>query len=75
MYTLVELSSWDVAKPELTDRRHRPWDNPDRRPSHADRRRAISNEMLEKQFLVSLPKTPDARKVRRLIETLISLSI
>jgi hypothetical protein len=75
MYTLVELSSWDVAKPELTDRRHRPWDNPDRRPSHADRRRAISKEMLEKQFLVSLPKTPDTRKFRRLIEDLISLSV
>ena len=75
MYTLVELSSWDVAKPELTDRRHRPWDNPDRRPSHADRRRAISKEMLEKQFLVSLPKTPDTRKFRRLIENLISLSV
>jgi hypothetical protein len=75
MYTLVELSSWDVAKPELTDRRHRPWDNPDRRPSHADRRRAISKEMLEKQFLVSLPKTPDTRKFRSLIEDLISLSL
>jgi hypothetical protein len=75
MYTLVELSSWDVAKPELTDRSHRPWDNTDRRPSHADRRRAISKEMLEKQFLASLPKTPDTRKFCRLIEDLISLSV
>jgi hypothetical protein len=75
MYTLVELSSWDVPKPELTDRRHRPWDNPDRRPSHADRRRAISKEMLEKQFLAGLPETPDTRKFRRLIEDLISLSV
>jgi hypothetical protein len=75
MYTLVELSSWDVAKPDLTDRSHRPWDNPDRRPSHADRRRAIAKEMLEKQFLESLPKTPDTRKFRRLIADLISLSV
>ena len=36
MYTLVELCSWDVAKPKLTDRGKRPWDNPDRRPSQAD---------------------------------------
>jgi len=31
----VELCSWDVAKPKLTDRSDRPWDNPNRRPSHA----------------------------------------
>jgi DDE superfamily endonuclease len=74
MYTLVELCSWDVAKSDLTDRSHRPWDNPARRPSHADRRRAISKEMLEKQFLASLPKTSDTRKFRKLIEDLISLS-
>ena len=74
MYTLVELCSWDVDQSELTDRSHRPWDNPARRPSHADRRRAISKEMLEKQFLASLPKTPDTRKFRTLIEDLINLS-
>jgi hypothetical protein len=50
LYTLVELCCWDVSKSELTDRRARPWDNPDRRPSHADRRRSISREMLQKQF-------------------------
>lgn len=75
MYTLVELCSWDVAQSDLTDRSHRPWDNPSRRPSHADRRRAIAKEMLEKQFLSSLPETPDTRKFRRLIEELISLSV
>jgi len=75
MYTLVELCSWDVAKSDLADRSHRPWDNPARRPSHADRRRAISREMLEKQFLASLPQTPETRKFRKLIEDLISLSV
>ena len=74
MYALVELCSWDVAQSDLADRSHRPWDNPDRRPSHADRRRAISKEMLEKQFLTSLPQTADMRKFRKLIEDLISLS-
>jgi hypothetical protein len=41
LYTLVELCCWDVDKSDLTDRRSRPWDNPDRRPSHADRRDLI----------------------------------
>lgn len=73
MYALVELCSWDVAKSELTDRSDRPWDNPARRPSHADRRRAIAKEMLEKQFLASLPAAPDMRKFRQLIADVLSL--
>jgi hypothetical protein len=73
MYTLVELSSWDVPASDLIDRSNRPWDNPARRPSHADRRRAIAKEMLEKRFLADLPDTPDTGKFRRLVEDLLSL--
>lgn len=74
MYTLVELCCWDVDKSELSDRRDRPWDNADRRPSHADRRRSISREMLGKQFLAALPHGPDHRKLWRLFQDLISLA-
>ena len=73
MYTLVELCSWDVAKPRLTDRSNRPWDNPDRRPSHADRRSTIAREMLGKQFLATLPSMPNLRKFKSLIKDVISL--
>ena len=55
--------------------RKRSWDNPDRRPSHADRRRWISRKMLQKQFLAALPNTPDRRKFRNLIASLLSLRI
>jgi hypothetical protein len=75
LYTLVELCCWDVNKSELTDRRARPWDNPDRRPSHADRRRSISREMLQKQFLAALPRTPNNRKFHMLFEALVALAI
>jgi len=75
MYTLVELTSWDIDKSELTDRSDRPWDNPDRRPSHADRRRTIAREMLEKQFLAALPDTPDKHKFRTLFQNLIDLAV
>lgn len=74
MYTLVELCCWDVDKSELSDRRDRPWDNADRRPSHADRRRSISREMLGKQFLAALPHGPDHRKLWTLFQDLISLA-
>ena len=74
LYTLVELSCWDVSKSELVDRRDRSWDNADRRPSHADRRRSISQEMLRKQFQAALPRGPSNRKTRTLLETLLALA-
>ena len=37
LYLLVELASWDQPVEKLVDRSDRPWDYPDRRPSHADR--------------------------------------
>lgn len=75
MYTLVELCCWDVDQSELTDRRSRPWDNLDRRPSHADRRRWISREMLRKQFLAALPPGPNNQKFRTLFEDLFALAV
>jgi hypothetical protein len=75
LYALVELCCWDVPKSELTDRRSRPWDNPDRRPSHADRRRSISREMLQKQFIAALPRAPNNRKFRTLFEALVALAL
>ena len=74
LYTLVELACWDMDKAQLSDRGDRPWDNPDRRPSHADRRRSIAREMLQKQFLAALPHGPNHRKLRTLFQNLITLA-
>jgi hypothetical protein len=48
VFTLVELCCWDLPRSGATDRRARSWDDPDRRPSHADPRRSISRKMPEK---------------------------
>jgi hypothetical protein len=74
MFTLVELCCWDQKKTKLTNRSDRPWDNADRRPSHADRKRSVRNEMLKKQFLTGLPARPDRRKFTRLVKDLIKLA-
>ncbi len=74
LYTLVELCCWDEPKSSLTDRGNRPWDNPDRRPSHADRRRYISREMLQKEFQAALPGEPNRGKIRSLFDTLLALA-
>lgn len=74
VYTLVELCAWDMKPSELIDRSDRAWDNPSRRPSHADRRRAISKEMLEKRFMAALPSSPDTPKIHTLFKDLIALA-
>ena len=75
LFTLAELCSWDQEKSSLTDRSDRPWDNSERRPSHADRRRAIARGMLEEQFLTVLPRDPNANKIRDLIASVLSLCV
>lgn len=73
LYTLVELSSWDIDPSALSDRSDRPWDNVSLRPSHKDRRSRIAREMLEHEFLSCLPDTPDTQKSHPLIERVRSL--
>lgn len=75
LFTLVELATWDREQSSLTDRTNRPWDNPDRRPSHADRRRAIVREMLHEEFLNALPDDPDPVKFRTQLKSLLDLCV
>jgi DDE superfamily endonuclease len=75
LYTLVELACWDEPAEKLVDRSDRPWDNPTRRPSHADRRRRIAREMLRQEFLSDLPNNPEQAKIRDRLERLLSLAI
>lgn len=49
-HTLVEVWSWTRPAAELADRSDRPWDDPSRRPSHADRRKALRSHLLENEF-------------------------
>lgn len=66
MHTLVELWSWNKPQAELTDRSDSPWDDPDRRPSHADRRKALQGACLMCEFS-RLPLTAAIRaKIRSL---------
>src|SRR5262249_21131903 len=48
--TLVEYWAWRQPAGALRDRRGSPWDAPGRRPSHADRRKALRRQCLERAF-------------------------
>jgi len=49
-YTMVELWAWDRPEEELVDRSASPWDRAPRRPSHADRRKALRRSSLREEF-------------------------
>lgn len=74
LYTMIELACWDKEFTTLVDRSERPWDNPDRRPSHADRRRMISQKMLEKRFFAALGPEHQSHKMNTLLRDLLSLA-
>lgn len=53
-YTLTEAWAWDRSAAGLADRSGSPWDDPDRRPSHADKRRALRRELLAAEIQAAI---------------------
>ena len=51
IHTLVELWAWKKPKRQICDRSASPWDDSARRPSHADRRKALCRKVIEEQLL------------------------
>ena len=45
-FTMTEAWAWARDEGELVDRQDSPWDDPNRRPSHADKRRAWRRQLL-----------------------------
>jgi hypothetical protein len=50
IHTLVELWAWNRSHAELCDRNDSPWDDPERRPSHADRRKALRRHIMQTEL-------------------------
>ena len=53
-YTMTALWAWDKPEEQLVDRSASPWDNEPRRPSHADRRKALRRECLREEYQAAL---------------------
>lgn len=72
--TMVELWAWDQPEAELVDRSRSPWDNEPRRPSHADRRKALLRHCLREQFQQAQAAPDPLTKLPELIERLLLLA-
>ncbi len=71
LHASVELWAWKREEEELVDRSACPWDRAHRRPSHADKRRALQREILRGEIEALLDRDPTAQEIRALTERLL----
>jgi hypothetical protein len=73
-YTLTEAWAWGQGDGVLVDRRASPWDDPTRRPSHADKRRAWRRELLAAEIQAALHGATSPREIAAAAERLLNLA-
>jgi hypothetical protein len=73
LHTLIELWAWHTPARDLVDRRTSPWDDGERRPSHADRCNALRRMCLEQEFQAAAATGPVSRKIENLWRRLVGL--
>jgi len=74
MHTLVEFWAWDRPHATLCDRRDSPWDDAQRRPSHANRRKALRQTILRNELSTITRVWRLPRKITQLAKGLMILA-
>jgi hypothetical protein len=74
VHALIEVWAWGRPESSLSDRSDRPWDDASRRPSHADRRRALQQELLAEEYRRLEVPEPWAEKIRHLLDSVVRLA-
>jgi hypothetical protein len=73
-HALVELWCWNRSHAELCDRSPSPWDDAERRPSHADRRKALRRHTIEHELSTLAAARRLPRKIIELSQRLMHLA-
>ncbi len=74
MHTLVELWAWNRPHEQLVDRSDSPWDVPRRRPSHANRRKALRRLILDHELNAFHADPSLPNKILKLAKSLIAMA-
>jgi hypothetical protein len=74
-YSLVEAWAWDKEEEDVVDRSASPWDSEPRRPSHADKRKALQKEVLRREIEEALSGRPTEQEIRVLVQRLLDLAV
>ena len=75
MHTLVELWAWNKPKATICDRGDSPWDDPERRPSHGDRRKALQRTILQTEYSSLVRRGHITRKIAAFAKRLLKLAV
>jgi hypothetical protein len=74
LYSVVEAWAWQRAAEELVDRSGAPWDEEYRRPSHADKRKALQREVLRAEIHAVLGDRAERQEFQDLARRLLDLA-
>ena len=74
MHSLVEIWAWNKTGTRLVDRSDSPWDDAERRPSHANRRKALRQQILRNELLTITTDWSLPRKFIQLTKSLMALA-
>jgi hypothetical protein len=72
-HTMIEVWAWHRPATELVDRQASPWDDEERRPSHADKRNALRRQCLEEEFQAAAVLGAVPRKIQSLWRRVVRL--
>lgn len=72
LYSAVEAWAWARAEEELVDRRGSPWDTEERRPSHAEKRKALQREILREEIRAAVGEAAESEEFQRLATRLLN---
>src|SRR5262249_3534686 len=74
LYSAVEAWAWDRNADALVDRSRAPWDQEERRPSHADKRKALQREILRAELQAALAAPHEGQAFQSLATWLLDLA-
>lgn len=74
MYSAVERWAWEEREADLVDRSASPWDGEDRRPSHADKRKALRRAALRGEIRARLGRAAGPQELLDAVESLLQLA-
>jgi DDE superfamily endonuclease len=75
LYSVVEAWAWARPEEELVERSRSPWDAEERRPSHADKRRAVQRESLRAEIQAAVARGAERREFQALATRLLNLAV
>ena len=74
LYSVVEAWAWSRGEEALVDRSRSPWDAEPRRPSHADKRKALQRDILREEIHALAGERAKRRELQVLVTRLLDLA-